>query len=55
MDAMSFIKSGRSERRKFEADGQKNYDMLFKIVLTGDPNSGKSRILQHFIKGYSSD
>ena len=29
--------------------------MLFKIVLTGDPNTGKSRILEHFVKGSSSD
>lgn len=29
--------------------------MLFKIVLTGDPNSGKSRILQRFMHGESTE
>ena len=29
--------------------------MLFKIVITGDPNVGKSRILQRFIHGRSSE
>ena len=29
--------------------------MLFKVVLTGDPNAGKSRILQRYIYGESSE
>lgn len=47
--------SDRSERRRFEQDAERQYDMLFKIVLTGDPNAGKSRILQQFMKGESGE
>ena len=28
-----------------------DYDMLFKIVVTGDSNTGKSRLLERFSKG----
>ena len=45
--------SDRSEVRRYQSDKSKNYDMLFKIVLTGDCNAGKSRILQQFINGSS--
>ena len=53
--AMFAPKSDRSEHRRFQADSKKHYDMLFKIVLTGDPNAGKSRILQRYIYGESGD
>ena len=45
--------SNQSELRRYEQDAHKSYDMLFKIVLTGDANTGKSRILQQFINGKS--
>jgi len=48
-------KSDRSEHRRFQAENKRNYDMLFKIVLTGDPNAGKSRILQRYVRGESSE
>lgn len=48
-------KSNRSEHRRFKQDSKQDYDMLFKIVLTGDPNAGKSRILQRYIYGESSE
>ena len=47
--------SDRSELRRYAQDVNKEYDMLFKIVLTGDPNTGKSRILQRFVKGESGE
>ena len=53
--AMFAPKSDRSEHRRYQADSKKHYDMLFKIVLTGDPNSGKSRILQRYMYGESSE
>ena len=53
--AMLAPKSDRSEHRRYQADSKKHYDMLFKIVLTGDPNSGKSRILQRYMYGESSE
>lgn len=30
---------------------KQHYDFLFKIVITGDCNAGKSHILQHFLTG----
>ena len=53
--AMFGPQSLTSERINFQNRMESKYDMLFKIVLTGDPNSGKSRILQRFIYGESSD
>ena len=48
-------KSDRSEHRRFQSDHKRHYDMLFKIVLTGDPYSGKSRILQRFVRGETTE
>jgi len=31
------------------------YDMLFKIVVTGDSNTGKSRLLERFSKDTFTD
>ena len=53
--AMFAPKSDRSEHRRYQADSKKHYDMLFKIVLTGDPNAGKSRILQRYMYGESGE
>lgn len=53
--AMFGPKSDRSEHRRYQEDSKRNYEMLFKIVLTGESNSGKSRILQHFLTGESSN
>ena len=47
--------SDRSELRRYAQDAEREYDMLFKIVITGDPNAGKSRILQQFMKGESGE
>ena len=48
-------KSDRSEHRRYKEDSKQEYDMLFKIVVTGDPNTGKSRILQRYMHGESSE
>ena len=53
--AMFGPRSDRSEHRRFQADSKQEYDMLFKIVLTGDPNAGKSRILQRYMTGESGE
>ena len=45
--------SNRSELKRYQQDVNKQYDMLFKVVLTGDCNTGKSRILQQFMHGKS--
>lgn len=47
--------SDRSEHRRYRDDSQREYDMLFKVVLTGDSNSGKSRVLQQFLSGQSTN
>lgn len=47
--------SDRSEHKRFQADSKRNYDMLFKVVLTGECNSGKSRILQQFLNQNSEE
>ena len=47
--------SDRSELRRYAQDAEREYDMLFKIVITGDPNAGKSRILERFVKGESGE
>ena len=47
--------SEHSDHRRFKSDHKRHYDMLFKVVLTGDANVGKTRIIQHYIYGSSSD
>jgi len=47
--------SERSEHRRFKSDHKRHYDMLFKVVLTGDANTGKTRIIQQYIHGESSE
>ena len=45
-DSLSDIRSTGSKLQVDDLD----YDMLFKIVLTGDSNVGKSHILERFVK-----
>ena len=40
-----------SERISNRWSSHKDYDYLFKIIMTGDSNSGKSHILQRFLTG----
>lgn len=47
--------SDRPEHLRFQNDAKCKYDMLFKIVLTGDPFSGKSSILKRYVHGESGD
>ena len=41
--------SDRSEHRRYRSAEKSKYDYLFKLVLTGDANAGKSSILHKFV------
>ncbi len=47
--AMIKPESDRSEHRRYKSDCKQKYDFLFKMVLTGDANAGKSSILKKFV------
>ena len=47
--------SDRGEHKRFKADDKRHYDYLFKVVLTGDPFTGKSCILHSFIHGEAGE
>mmetsp|Transcript_21717 Transcript_21717/g.29138 ORF Transcript_21717/g.29138 Transcript_21717/m.29138 type:complete len:156 (+) Transcript_21717:246-713(+) len=48
-------KSERDEHKRFQSDHKRHYDYLFKIVLTGDPFTGKSCILNQFVHGEAGE